>query len=527
MHAVTTAPRDDAGRRPAITRARDGFHHPSTEDELVALVRLARREGKLLRVRGSAHSVPGAIYTGARRDGPHVDVMLDRYTRMSFDDARMRVTVEAGCHLGEDPRDPTGRATWERSLLCKLEARGWALPDLGGVTHQTVSGFFMTGSSGGSVRHAVEDAVVGIRLIDGTGRVHDLERGRDELFDAAACSMGLLGVVSTVTLQCVPRYDLLGREEIRDEGDTAHPLYGDGDAGIEGFLRSTEYARLMWWPQRGVRRVVTWQAQRMEDADYGERTGPRGALRPKRYSPLGDGFTDERVIAAANHACQWAGGAFYDVMAASAARSAALTSRFPAAAHLAQRAREAFAERVLPPILRQFVPTSGPQEFWGPWCHLLPMDNAISDRALPTEFTEIWVPLDRAGEVMRALRRHYDRCGYDATGAFITELYAARAARAWMHPGYGRDSFRVDVFWFGRNREDPRRTLFPQFWELLRPFGYRLHWGKHLPRDPRLGAHHLRGVTPRWDDFLAARARLDPDNVFLTPYWREALDIAR
>src|SRR5258706_656356 len=101
--------------------------------------------------------------------------MLDRYIGVTFDDARMRVTVQAGCHLGRDPRDPTRTSTWENSLLAQLESRGWALPDLGGGSHQTVSGFLMTGSCGGTVIHAIEDAVVGWRIVDGTGTGTALE----------------------------------------------------------------------------------------------------------------------------------------------------------------------------------------------------------------------------------------------------------------------------------------------------------------------------------------------------------------
>ena len=204
--------------------------------------------------------------------------MLDRYIGVTFDDARMRVTVQAGCHLGHDPRDPTRTSTWDNSLLAQLENRGWALPDLGGVSHQTVSGFLMTGSCGGTVMHAFEDAVVGWRIVDGTGTVHAFERdGNDPRFYAVGCSLGLLGIVSTVTLQCIPRYDIVGREDITAESDTAYELFGDGERGLEGFFRRTEYARLMWWPQEGVRRVVTWQARRMREHDYNEQSGPRGS----------------------------------------------------------------------------------------------------------------------------------------------------------------------------------------------------------------------------------------------------------
>jgi hypothetical protein len=311
--------------RPIPARGSDGFFHPTSEDELALLVRAARRAGAKLRVRGSAHSVDRAIYTDDGPDAPavrrHFDVMLDRYIGVTFDEARLRVTVQAGCHLGHDPRDPTRTSTWENSLLAQLESRGWALPDLGGVSHQTVSGFLMTGSCGGTVMHAIEDAVVAWRLVDGTGAVHSLERdGNDPRFHAVGCSLGLLGIISTVTLQCIPRYDIVGREDITAERDTAYELFGDGEAGLEGFFRRTEYARLMWWPQAGVRRVVTWQARRMRGSDYNEQSGSHGALRPKAYSALGDGLGSPGLTRVANLTAQAAGGLLYDGLATTARR---------------------------------------------------------------------------------------------------------------------------------------------------------------------------------------------------------------
>ncbi|MDO9020687.1 MAG: FAD-binding protein [Deltaproteobacteria bacterium] len=511
------------------SRGDDGYYHPASEDDLVALVRLARSFGGQLRVRGAAHSVPAAIATDrgprAAPDARHVDVMLDRYVRVTFDDERRQVTAQAGCHLGHDPRDPTRTSRWENSLLAQLDARAWALPDLGGVTHQTVAGFFATGSSGGSVRHALSDAVVAWRMIDGRGRARDVRRERDDDFDAHGCSLGLLGVISTVTIQCVARYDVVGREDITGESASPPALFGDGADGLEGFLRDAEYARLFWWPQEGVRRVVTWQARRMVEADYDARTGPPGALRPKEYSALGDMVTDPRLRPVANLASQAAAGIMYDGIAQASARLGSGAPRGSLARRVGALVRPALTGTLLSAALREFVPLSPTQHFWDSWCHGLPMDNQISERWLPTEFTEIWLPLERAGEAMRALRAHFDRGGYSATGAFICEVYAARRTAGWMHPGYGRDSVRIDLFWFGRNAGDPTRGWFVQFWELLRPFAYRLHWGKHLPADPALGHAYLRQHTPRWDDFLSLRARLDPDDVFLTRYWRTALGI--
>ena len=52
-----------------------------------------------------------------------------------------------------------------------LSNKGWALPDLGGITHQTVSGFLSTGSAGGSLHHDAKDGVQAMEIVDGTGRV--------------------------------------------------------------------------------------------------------------------------------------------------------------------------------------------------------------------------------------------------------------------------------------------------------------------------------------------------------------------
>src|SRR4051812_44759609 len=117
----------------SIARGADGFFHPAGEEELVALVRTAYREGRQLRVRGAAHSVSHAVYTDpldAMRNhveqqrppaGDNMNVMLDRYRGWRVvDEQRRLVEADAGIHLGADPSDPTGTATLQSSLLWQL-----------------------------------------------------------------------------------------------------------------------------------------------------------------------------------------------------------------------------------------------------------------------------------------------------------------------------------------------------------------------------------------------------------------------
>ena len=159
----------------------DGFRHPASEAELVALVKAAAQEGRQLRVRGSAHSPSHAIYTDPAGDEPNrVERQPPASGRQRQRDARplprlarprrgrKLVEADAGIHLGADPSDPTGTATLETSLLHGLfHDKGWTLSSLGGISHQTVSGFTATGSSGGSVIHSVNDNLWGFRVIDG------------------------------------------------------------------------------------------------------------------------------------------------------------------------------------------------------------------------------------------------------------------------------------------------------------------------------------------------------------------------
>ena len=283
-----------------ISRAADGCHHPRSEEELAALVRHARANGRQLRVMGSTHSVWKAIVTDGF-DGPatpdgEMTVVLDRYTKV-FDpkpDAahpdRMQVEVQAGCHLGASPErpvqgriDPGGpRATdvragspwhegaWDASLTSQLFHK-WklALSDLGGISHQTVSGFISTGSAGGTTKWSVHAGIAAMRVIDGEGNVTELrEEGPDpDWFRAAGIAMGLCGVISTVTFRCEPFFDVVGSETLSAASQcNVLDFYGDRPAAnlptLDKFLVDTDYTRLMWWPQFEFDRLVVWQANR-------------------------------------------------------------------------------------------------------------------------------------------------------------------------------------------------------------------------------------------------------------------------
>jgi hypothetical protein len=550
----------------------DGLHHPASEAELVELVKSAHREGRHLRVRGAAHSVSHAIYSetaGENRVNQHrppagggIDVMLDRYRGWQIrDEGRKLVEAQAGIHLGADPSEPG--ATLDESLLAQLAAeKRWTIDLTGGITHQTVSGFTGTGSSGGSSQFSANRNLFGFRLIDGRGDVHELTREDDEFFSMAP-SLGLLGVVSAITFECSDLFAIEGSEVVTSIEDCPADLFGGGTGGrpaLEGLLRDTEFARLEWWPQRGSERIVTWRASRIPASpDFRPRPYKRFGSSPEAaqqviaivFTILGnlddlsqaapkleDNFDQlERVLEALPPALELgAAGALVAEFLRRAIQSgvgAAIAALEPLAPILRDTAPD-----FVPKLIDAFVPTGEPQTFSDFGWSGLPMDNGVDDALLPTAFTEPWVPLTRTREVMELLRGYFTdttdkHAAYRRTGTYAWELYSATPNAFWLSPAYssGGDewregAFRIDPYWFADNAGDPAELFYPGFWALLREAGvpFRLHWGKFQPvygRGDREWVDFFRSQYPRWDDFLALRAERDPNNIFLTDYWRD------
>lgn len=150
------------------------------------------------------------------------------------------------------------------------------------------------------------------------------------------------------------------------------------------------------------------------------------------------------------------------------------------------------------------------------------MDDQTNYRLLPTAFTELWLPLSRTKEVMQRLRDHFEHGGFPSTGIYACELYSSPPSKFWMSPAYDRPVLKVDMFWLKNSAIDPYQNFYPQFWNLLKDLSYTLHLGKALSGE----VDYLRQHYPRWDEFMRLRDQMDPDQVFVTDYWRKSLAIA-
>src|SRR5690606_10368500 len=94
---------------------------------------------------------------------------------------------------------------------------------------------------------------------------------------------------------------------------------------------------------------------------------------------------------------------------------------------------------LFPHAVRLFLNSelNSPQKFQDSWLHGLPMDNRVNYDLLPLKFTELWIPLEKATEVMRTMRDYYSQGGFERSGTTTVEIYATKASTYWLSPSYG------------------------------------------------------------------------------------------
>jgi FAD/FMN-containing dehydrogenase len=97
--------------------------------------------------------------------------------------------------------------------------------------------------------------------------------------------------------------------------------------------------------------------------------------------------------------------------------------------------------------------------------------------------------------------------------AWPVEYRTLAADGAWLSPAYGRDTVTISVH---QDARLPYQEFFAGIEAIFLEHGGRPHWGKvHT-----CTAMDLHARYPRWDDFAAVCARMDPDGRFLNEHLR-------
>ncbi|TCK41461.1 FAD-linked oxidoreductase [Leucobacter luti] len=409
-----------ASSQPAVSVA------PTSIEHVVQAVQRARATGHVVKPIGASHSFTGIGAT----DG--VRLTMDRLSGLvAADPATGRVTLRGGTRLWQLP-----------AILGPL---GLALPNMGDIDRQSIVGATQTGTHGtglGTGLGGIATGIVGLQLVTGTGDVLRIDAAHNsELLPAVALGLGALGVITEVTLQCVPRF-LLEAVEAPDSLD----------AVLESFVarsRAADHFEFFWFPHTDSVRTKTNTRFSLE---YGS-------------EPLGrvSRFIDEEL------ANNFAFGACVGVGA------------------VVPRAT---------PAINRFVETMSSRRRYVDESHRV----FVTNRRVRFREMEYAVPLEAVADVIRELRAMIDRRGYRVS--FPIEVRSAAADELMLSTAHGRDSGYIAVHRYHRDRD---LGYFRDAEAILAAHDGRPHWGKmHSRVAAELGARYpafdrFRAIRERLD----------------------------
>ncbi|WP_438855102.1 D-arabinono-1,4-lactone oxidase [Agromyces sp. M3QZ16-3] len=354
-------------------------------------------EGRRIKPVGSGHSFT------AIAAAPDIQLDLaDLSGVRAADPATGRVSLGAGTPLHRLPH--------------LLAPYGLAMPNMGDIDRQTISGATSTGTHGTGIGFGgLATQIVAARLVTGAGELITVsETERAELLPAVRVGLGALGVITELTLQLVPRFVLHAVER-------TEPL----DEVLDEWMprvREHDHFEFYWFPHTAT--ALTKTNTRL----------PGDAHR----TPLG-------------RAERWLSD---EVLANGVYRAMCALGRI--------------APPVTPPLARLVDRFTGNRDFSDFSPNVFTTNRSVRFREM-----EYAIPLEAIPEAFRAIRSLIAARGWRIS--FPVEVRAAASDGNWLSTAYGRETGYIAVHRYFR--EDPTE-YFAGVEEIMRSFGGRPHWGK-------------------------------------------------
>ena len=438
---MAAASKDGAWRNWAgnVTVTPVRWQRPVSVDEIAQAVLAAAADGLGVHAVGSGHSfTPIAVAPGVALD-------LSGWTGIVAADTRTGlVTVRSGTRL--------------RELNAGLHRLGLALENLGDIDVQTVAGAVSTGTHGTGARlGGLATQVEALELVLADGSVVTCSAScRPELFAAARIGLGALGVISAVTLRCVPSFMLLADERPQPVDEVLEQF--------DELAAANDHFEFYWFPYG--RQALVKRNNRLTGHDAALGTPVPPAL------PAWRRFWEFEVMENVG---------------------------FGALCRLGR------ARPRLIPALNRFSSAALSTRTYTDTSHRV----FVTPRRVRFAESEYAVPRESLGQVITELRRAVPRL-HDPV-MFPVEVRVAAADDIWLSTGYGRESAYVAIHQYTGL---PYQEYFDRFESIVAAVDGRPHWGKLHSLD----SGRLRSLYPRFDEFRRVRAEVDPDGRFGNAY---------
>ncbi|RUO96838.1 gulonolactone oxidase Lgo1 [Jimgerdemannia flammicorona] len=415
------------------------YFEPTSEEQIVKIFYLAQRTGKPVKAVGSGHSPSDLACTNGFM------LSLDRLNEvLAVDTNAYTISVQAGMNLHE--------------LHRVLAENGLAVSNLGSISDQSIAGVMATATHGtGAKFGSLPTMIRALTIITPTGlTLHCTPTQHADVFCAAQCSLGALGIITRITLQVEPAFRL---EAIQEPVPFSTVL-----SMMPTLIHSAQHVRFWWFPYTDM--TVVWRANR--------------STKPVRQAPVS--WLRDHLLGV--HAYE----AVLDIT-----RFGPLTKAIPSAARFFFGALFDRKVKVIDDSYKVFN----------------------FDCLFPQYVNEWAIPWEHTAEALKRLdafiKENEIKVHWPVEVRFVDE------DNVWLSPAYGRKTAYIGVIMY---RPYGKPVPYKKYWQgyenIMRSFGGRPHWAKAHGQT----CADLAPSYPRFQDFLRVRQELDPAGTLLNDYLR-------
>lgn len=218
------------------------WHQPSSVLELRNLIKHITENKEKLKVVAAAHSMSSIAMTNG-----HL-INLDKINKViKVDKEKKQVTVQAGIRL--------------KQLTEFLATQNLSLKNVGQILEQSIGGAMSTSTHGSTayekgtkkfIHGSISTQIIELEIIDSKGNLHRASATENkDLFDAARCGLGALGVITQVTIQCVDAFHL-------ERHETSSTVFEVVD-NLDKYLSNNDYFRFWWVPYTNISKILSFK----------------------------------------------------------------------------------------------------------------------------------------------------------------------------------------------------------------------------------------------------------------------------
>ncbi|NES64348.1 MAG: FAD-binding protein [Okeania sp. SIO2D1] len=416
-------------------------HHPGSTEEARDIVNQAIERKTKIRVFGSGHSPSDIAMSN------HDLICSDRFNQiLNINSGSQTVVTQAGVTLKE--------------LNQSLGKHGLALPNLGSISDQTISGAIATATHGTGLNYGILSTIIQeITLVTGLGEVIKISKDENsELLNAVKCHLGSLGVVTELKLQVTEEFDL----EVQEQPETLETV-------LDNLTERLQADHYRFWYLPHADRVWEWSATRK----------PPGKIAPRQnmFQRL-QSWYQEKLIG------------YYT---------------FELLLYLAT-----YNQRLIPSMNRWYVQQMFSQAKQS-------QGNSVSqfnfDCLFKQQVNEWAIPIEHTSEAIWQIRQMIKEKDYQVH--LPIEVRFVKGDDIWLSPCQGRDSCYIGVItYMPYGKFVDCQAYFQDYEKIMANLEGRPHWAKRFGPD----AEKLEKMYPHWNDFQKVRYQLDPDYLFGNSY---------